>query len=549
MKGNSKLFSIFFLTGLTLFSSCKDKDNDPEDSKGDEGYVAPKGWAQGSSTKYVDDAEKVQSVNTQQKQLEATAIAFANHHKVSNFRDLVNLARYANNHYIDNDRYNTDAVEDFFDATLDLITSVNKNPMKQEEYFHEYVYADKRYDYESDDYKYVGQVSRYEEKINGYFIKFFQAAQFYGHFQADKKGWTQVPGKFNDLQFEFQDENGKPCVLKAKVSGKEQTVYVTQDDDNWIYNSYNEVWVDKDTVLTVRDYDWENDSYEYKDVKVDGYYLYRSEETYDVNDIKVSVPEHVELTLTQDGKTVVSTEVDLNLSGIENERLNVNKTMLGFKTKTKVGPTEFVVNKFDYKNASKSDYSMFSTINGKKLWEVSGEFLSEINYKGDQKYQYLEELMEDIYDDRDASVSKFTGVVANVNILNEVQIKASISDAKKLIDLFDDAYDHDEEEAYFKNKVAEINKLINMGLYYYGGSKLQAKVRLEPFEDEDDEWWYGNDGEYGHKTYTYWDMEPVIEFSNGQTYSMDEFFNEDDFKSFVELIEEIGDDYEDELDF
>lgn len=552
MKSNLKLFSLFFIAGMTMFVSCDDKNTDPDgpegNGDGNQNWTAPSDFAQGASKKYVENPEEVQSVKIQQQQLEATAIALANHHKSVNFSDVIELARYANDNYIDKEGYDDDPVSDFFDNAMDLITTNNLNPVKHETYNSESAYwYDYDYDYETGVKTYKCNFNRYEERINGYFIQLFQASKFFAHFQANKNGWVQEPGTFNDLQFTFNDKNGNPCVLTAKVSGAEQIVYVTQNTDNWEFNSYDREWVEKDTVLTI--YDWEDDERVTKNVKVDGYYYYHSLETFDVNDIKVSVPEHVSLTLTQNGKTLISSEVEINLSGIENERININKTALGFKMKTKVAGTEFVINKFDYKNGSESDYSMYSTLNGKKLYEISGKYLSNINFKGDQNYQYIEDLMDDVYDDYDKNVKAFSGVEANVNILGDLQIKALVSDAKKLIDLIDEAYDNDKNESIFKSKVEEINKNISLGLYYYGGSKLQAKLRLEAFEDADESWVYDENGGHLIESNPYWDFEPVIEFSNGQTYSIDEFFNEDDFRSLVDLIEEIGDDYEDELDF
>lgn len=558
MCNNSKLFSMIFLGSLALFSSCGDKNDDPEDQKQGNDYVAPKDWAEGSAKRYVENPDEIQTVKVQQLQIEGTAIALANHHKSVNFKDVIDVIRYANDNYIDKDGYKDDAVSDFFDNAMDLLTTVNKNPIKESGETYEYISKYYYYDYNNSEFdqdKYY--IHRYEEKVNGYFIKLFKASSFYTHFYAGEKGWVEEPGNYNDLQFTFNDKDGKLCVLSAKASGKEQIVHVTRDNDWDYYDEFGyevkPIWVEKDTVLTYETWTYNPETgeerREEKSVKVDGYYLRKTVESYDVNDIQVSVPEKVVMTLTREGNTLISTEVNLNLAGIENNRININKTNLGLTTKTKISGTEIVVNKFDYKNGEKSDYSIYSTINGKKLYEISGEFLSNIDFKGDQNYQYIEDLLEEVFEDYDTNIKNFTGIVCNVNFLGELQVKAAVSDAKKVISLFDDAEDHDTDENYYKSKIDEINKYLNMGLYYYGGSTLQAKIRLEAFQDEDEEWWYSENGEYGHTSTPYWYAEPVIEFDGGQTYSMDDYFNEDDFRKLVDLIEEIGDDYEDQLDF
>ena len=55
------------------------------------------------------------------------------------------------------------------------------------------------------------------------------ASTFTGHFKAPGGTWTRT--KANDLQFEFNDQNGKTCVLAVKTSGKVTKVHAAELDD------------------------------------------------------------------------------------------------------------------------------------------------------------------------------------------------------------------------------------------------------------------------------------------------------------------------------
>ena len=74
---------------------------------------------------------------------------------------------------------------------------------------------------------------------------------------------------------------------------------------------------------------------------------------------------------------------------------------------------------------------------------------------------------------------------------------------------------------------------MNLNLYYYKASKPSAKFELRAFEGEyDDEW----------------SVEPVIVFEDETSYSIEKYFNEEDFKKLIKAIERLGEDYEDLLE-
>ena len=66
-------------------------------------------------------------------------------------------------------------------------------------------------------------------------------------------------------------------------------------------------------------------------------------------------------------------------------------------------------------------------------------------------------------------------------------------------------------------------------------------MSLEPFKDYE---WRDYDG----RTYVEWGFEPIINFSNGASYSFDEYFTEDAFKDLIDALEDQEDTAEDMWD-
>ena len=52
------------------------------------------------------------------------------------------------------------------------------------------------------------------------------------------------------------------------------------------------------------------------------------------------------------------------------------------------------------------------------------------------------------------------------------------------------------------------------------------------------------EGEYDDE----WSVEPVIVFEDETSYSIEKYFNEEDFKKLIKAIERLGEDYEDLLE-
>ena len=106
-------------------------------------------------------------------------------------------------------------------------------------------------------------------------------SQIKGHFKVVNGQWVREDA--NDLQFAFNDNNGKECVLKLVLEGKQTNMYVPfLDDEERVYKGY-------------------------------GHYDRTKIET------KLNVPEKATLTLTQGGNTL--------MTGVLNTKVSTNGTL------------------------------------------------------------------------------------------------------------------------------------------------------------------------------------------------------------------------------
>lgn len=139
--------------------------------------------------------------------------------------------------------------------------------------------------------------------------------------------------------------------------------------------------------------------------------------------------------------------------------------------------------------------------------------------------------------DEDGELLQGGAAKVSVNILDEVQIKGTCSNVKTFADYLDKADQFEENESQFKSYVNQANSLLNLGIYFNGGSMRQAKVQLECFED-------------GYAYEKYWTYEPVLVFDDNSTYStFTAFFNETSFREVINSFEDLVRSYEKLIEF
>ena len=329
-----------------------------------------------------------------------------------------------------------------------------------------------------------------KEDINNYwreeyYKRIIELSQFKGKFVAGKGGWTK--SNADDLQFEFKDQNGITCVLTLKTSGKTAKVYV------------GETWGDCKYEPTI-----------------DGEYSKRVDV---IEKNYVYVPEHITTTILQGGNTLVSAEVNIDHSQFSGPEYDLSKDAVSTNATVKINNYVWVVDRAAHNGKEGSAY-------------VKGSMS-----KAGKTLVSFEASAADTKLDEDGELLQGGAAKVSVNILDEVQIKGTCSNVKTFADYLDKADQFEENESQFKSYVNQANSLLNLGIYFNGGSMRQAKVQLECFED-------------GYANWKYWTYEPVLVFDDNSTYStFTAFFNETSFREVINSFEDLVRSYEKLIEF
>lgn len=320
-----------------------------------------------------------------------------------------------------------------------------------------------------------------------YYKRIIELSQFKGKFVAGKEGWTK--SNADDLQFEFKDQNGITCVLTLKTSGKTAKVYV------------GETW---------------GDCYSEKIEEVNGEF-WKWVDVIEKN--YVYVPEHITTTLLQGGNTLVSAEVNIDHSQFLGPEYDLSKDAVSTNATVKINNYVWVVDRAAHNGKEGSAY-------------VKGSMS-----KAGKTLVSFEASAADTKLDKDCELLQGGAAKVSVNILDEVQIKGTCSNVKTFADYLDKADQFEENESQFKSYVNQANSLLNLGIYFNGGSMRQAKVQLECFED-------------GYAYEKYWTYEPVLVFDDNSTYStFTAFFNETSFREVINSFEDLVRSYEKLIEF
>ena len=146
--------------------------------------------------------------------------------------------------------------------------------------------------------------------------------------------------------------------------------------------------------------------------------------------------------------------------------------------------------------------------------------------------------------DIDNPENLFKDATAKVDIMGEANITASCSNIKKMIDESDNIYYSYSEDPYdelWSKDEAEIyNKYLKAELRYNGSDAVIATFGFQAYEED-----------YGWDEKNYWDIEPIIIFTNDDSIiSFEDYFDDEvGFKELIDSIEDLGNQYEIYLDY
>lgn len=427
----------------TTHGSDNGDDNENENNGGESG---------GGNSGGGNISDKAMNSTEQKMHLEETGVEVVNLIKAADFKSYVNLLEYVEDTYYD---YETDEVEEWYEGCLEDITKTLGNYSEEKYYGDKYYYTN--------------------------YSRIYAASNFTGHFTAKNGYWDYT--KADDLQFIFNDQNGKKCVIKLTTSGSSKKVYVGEEED----------WVDYE-------YDYSTGNYiNY----IDNYENY------------IKIPEKITISMTQGGSSIITMTLTTDLNMVDGENFNLEKDKYAITANVKIKDYEWNLTKASYKAQSNAEISM----NIKKGSTTIVSMSAYIDGKVDM-------------DEEEVTSAK--NAKLNFSVMDDkVKIAGSCLDIIKFNNKMEEAEDHCNQETAYKSYINEANEMLDLYVYYNGTSTKQAYVNLEPFYDE---YYY----DYGE-----WDCEPVIRFADGTSYSTFEaFFDEDDFTDLINTFEKLIEDFE-----
>lgn len=219
------------------------------------------------------------------------------------------------------------------------------------------------------------------------------------------------------------------------------------------------------------------------------------------------LPKKMELTLSRNGEVRAMTTINTEVKTAG--EIDLTKDEVELSSVTQIGAYKVEVNKAAFKAGKNAEAKAVISKDNETLITVTASATGEIDNNLEGTYGK---------------------VSASVDILGKAKVVATFSDVDMLIKNLDKADENDENESQFKQYLDNANKLVDAKLYLDNSSKSCAKVYLAPIED-------------GYGSYKYWDAEPWLEFSDGSKYSYSDYFNEKSFKTVVDKVQSIVDDF------
>ena len=304
-------------------------------------------------------------------------------------------------------------------------------------------------------------------------------SQINGHFKVVNGQWVREDA--NDLQFVFNDNNGKECVLKLVLEGKQTNMYVPFLDD------------------------------EEREYKGNGDFDRTKIET------KLNIPEKATLTLTQGGKTLMTGEFNTRVS--TNGTLDVAKDNIEANCKLTINNYVVEVKRalFDAAKGAKAEAAV--TIGNQKLFDMV------ISANGKATNDRIEGVGE---------------VSMAFDILGEVQFKGKIDDGStfhKWYRKLDEGGIHKNydfvyyTESESKGFVEQANNHLNAGMFLKGSDKRSANIELAVFAEQ----------VHDNLTLEYkvmWKPSALLKFDDKTSYGFNDYFTK---KNFPDVYKQASD--------
>lgn len=318
-----------------------------------------------------------------------------------------------------------------------------------------------------------------------YVKRLYKASNYGGEFELVGSKWTQTKKATDHLKFTITDNSNHKWVLNISHSGKETQVHHEAfDTEDW-------------------DYDYSNGYYNDYDITKENQFM---------------VPATINVTLTKDGKSMANSVVNTSLTLSSGPEFNVETDKVSVTTETTVNGYTLKVNKANYSAGKSGEGEAILTKNGETLLTVSANATGKVTE-----------------DDAEGH----TGNLVVKVLGGKVRLEGNVTDGKKLQDYLEKADEDDDNESAFKNYISKANELIDLKLYFDDSRNSTSFIQLMPVQQTEYSY-YGS--------YSYWEAQPAVCFSDGTTYLFEDYFDEDTFDKVIKQWEDLVEDFNEIFD-
>lgn len=247
--------------------------------------------------------------------------------------------------------------------------------------------------------------------------------------------------------------------------------------------------------------------------------------------ITVGVPERIDISITENGSPLATVSLMFTPS-FSSEDVDITTDSFSVQTTVSINGFEVVSEKVAYDGAKgKASLQAEISKNGENLISTSASADAELAIEEDDYfYDYV-------------VVTKAKNIDLSLNILDEIQVKGTCSNAVEAyesLDLMWDAlYRYDTADmTEAKRHLDNINAKINLNVYYDGTDVKQATVAfdLESYKDD-------------YSGYENYNLIPIIIFEDGSRYKIEEFFTESAFGELIDSFQEFCSSFEELVGF
>lgn len=271
--------------------------------------------------------------------------------------------------------------------------------------------------------------------------------------------------------------------------------------------------------------------------------------TFEGEHYTVTMPKSFTLTLKEGNYTHINLKVDLDI--VLNNHVNIVMDAQVANIRWKMSSNVL------YTKAS-GNFSL--AYGGKEMFNANFNVPNfRVNpYNGGD----LEEYGEDIADDYESIIQTVGKATGEVNIFQEVQVKANISNFGDLFNAYrnwERQYDYSAGQYWFQNgrytkeanqELAKIFDKYCTGNLHYNSDVIQAQLKLETTINQTTEYEYDYYGYGQYREYSYFDITPVIYFPQDWTsYEFGNYFTENAFSQVIDMAENIMSMYSEYFDF